>query len=554
MKASPGDFPAQVYPGLTNFVRLVALELEPGPVALVLTRPGKPTRALVYGGLSAAAVVHMLRGTLLRAKVSLGPNLTLRVQSVSSRSAPMLIGMIHSSRLRWSVRLLVPNPNPQTLTFRRLKVLGYLSQQLVLYLELVTDLVTDAVVDSTQTSLTPPLVPANLYLQPLATAPALALVSQRQALANFTTALQSCLAYKQLAILLKTQMPGLLPGLVGRFFLLPPNTQTPQLLVTWGEPDLIKNLRIDSPGLNCHLGHGPLMDVCTGSCAICHGCDDQTIRPQERLYCFMVLNQGKTEGLLQILQSTQAELGKLIMALVTQIIKQIGPVLERLRLLEDLHNQALHDPLTGLLNRRYMEKVLTEVIEQNQANSYQVSCILADIDHFKQVNDTYGHQAGDQVLKAVSMLLRGHVRPNDIICRYGGEEFCVILLDTPIEVAQRRAEKMRQSIRYLTPNYGGQPLQPVTISLGIATFPDQGTSSDTLIAMADKALYWAKNHGRNQVVRADQIRLLALQEQMPNEQTLKEQIPEALSPEALSEVFTGEAKNGWVSQNPAGAT
>lgn len=173
-----------------------------------------------------------------------------------------------------------------------------------------------------------------------------------------------------------------------------------------------------------------------------------------------------------------------------------------------MQDKALKDPLTGLLNRRQMENVLTNICSTANMQQ-QVSVILIDIDHFKHINDTFGHLVGDRVLKDLSILLRGHVRSQDIVCRYGGEEFCMVLLDTPLDVALKRAENIRRAVKYLTLSYEDTPIEALTVSLGVASFPDHGQDPETLVNYADKALYWAKNHGRDRTASADQVFLEA---------------------------------------------
>ena len=126
--------------------------------------------------------------------------------------------------------------------------------------------------------------------------------------------------------------------------------------------------------------------------------------------------------------------------------------------------------------------------------------LLIDLDHFKRVNDSLGHEAGDIVLTAVGNLLRGNVRGSDIACRYGGEEFALILPDTGADAARRRAEDIRLAISTLSLIYARQPLGRVTASFGIAVFPDHAQDTDDLLRVADTALYAAKGAGRNRIV------------------------------------------------------
>ena len=166
-----------------------------------------------------------------------------------------------------------------------------------------------------------------------------------------------------------------------------------------------------------------------------------------------------------------------------------------------LREQVIRDPLTGLFNRRYMEETLEREFAGAGRENYPVSLVMLDIDHFKKINDTYGHQAGDLVLQSLSELLRGHIRGRDIACRYGGEEFLAVLPHTPIEVAAQRAELWRASLEALRMTHEGKEIR-ATISLGVAAYASHGKTGKAVLSAADKALYTAKERGRNQVMVA----------------------------------------------------
>jgi diguanylate cyclase (GGDEF)-like protein len=167
--------------------------------------------------------------------------------------------------------------------------------------------------------------------------------------------------------------------------------------------------------------------------------------------------------------------------------------------------QKIRDPLTGLYNRYYMRDVLKHELERAARVQYPVSVIILDLDHFKKVNDTYGHLSGDQVLRSLSELILAHVRRADVACRYGGEEFLIILPETPAKIALERAETIRADFEQLHVEYGGQKLH-VTVSLGVASFPDHGLTPDQIIQAADIALYTAKAKGRNQTRPAKKLK------------------------------------------------
>jgi diguanylate cyclase (GGDEF)-like protein len=225
---------------------------------------------------------------------------------------------------------------------------------------------------------------------------------------------------------------------------------------------------------------------------------------EQETNCIVLGQLTNTTCIMQLTQLDKISFDQVQTTLLKQLSEQILHVMQRLLLLDDLQDKALKDPLTGLLNRRHAESVLSGLCDT--ANRQQsMSLILIDIDHFKAINDTYGHQAGDAVLKNIGVLLRGHVRSQDIVYRYGGEEFCMVLLDTSPEVALKRADKIRRAVKYITNSFNGKVLPPLTISLGVASFPSHGEIPETLLTMADKALYWAKNHGRDRVASVDQM-------------------------------------------------
>jgi len=167
---------------------------------------------------------------------------------------------------------------------------------------------------------------------------------------------------------------------------------------------------------------------------------------------------------------------------------------------QKLQEQAISDPLTGLYNRRYLNEFLPRELARSGRNATPVAVILIDLDQFKRVNDSFGHEAGDIVLNAVGNLLKGKVRGSDIACRYGGEEFALILPETGAEPAARRAEDIRLAISALETSHAGRPLGKIAASFGIALFPDHAQNTDDLLRVADIALYAAKGAGRNRVV------------------------------------------------------
>ncbi|MBT6610593.1 MAG: diguanylate cyclase [Deltaproteobacteria bacterium] len=198
----------------------------------------------------------------------------------------------------------------------------------------------------------------------------------------------------------------------------------------------------------------------------------------------------------ELLEGKNSELNKLNVKLHEEISKQ-----EKIK--QKLLFQAIRDPLTGLFNRRYLEESLEREISKAKRQKIPLGLIMLDADHFKDFNDVYGHIAGDIVLKHLSTLLVKNSRKEDIACRFGGEEFVLVLPGTDEIVAKKRAEDLRLIVETGKPIlHGKKELPNITISLGIALLPEHGKTAIGLVTAADQALYQAKREGRNRVVVA----------------------------------------------------
>jgi diguanylate cyclase len=185
-----------------------------------------------------------------------------------------------------------------------------------------------------------------------------------------------------------------------------------------------------------------------------------------------------------------------------QLVAANESLVEKLGEIDELHEllseQANRDSLTGLYNRRYLDSTLDRELQRCKRDGQPLALLLIDIDRFKLINDTYGHQAGDHVIVSVGQLLSGMVRAGDIACRYGGEEFMVVLPTMALDLAFDRAEKLRSVFAAAIVRFGEFQIQ-ATLSIGISVYPGNGTSTDDLIHAADHALYRAKRTGRNRV-------------------------------------------------------
>lgn len=222
--------------------------------------------------------------------------------------------------------------------------------------------------------------------------------------------------------------------------------------------------------------------------------------------CLPLLAQGETLGILHLLdgavKNDKADEVRIEekCRLAKILADNIGLGIANLKLRESMRNMSIRDPLTGLFNRRYMEEALAMEQHRTKRNNAQLAVIMIDIDHFKQFNDKFGHDGGDAVLRALGEFFKKHVRGSDIACRYGGEEFILILSPSTAEGARQRAENIREDAGLLSVSHGNRDLGTITLSLGVAMFPDHASDLAAIVKAADLALYQAKRGGRNRVV------------------------------------------------------
>ena len=220
--------------------------------------------------------------------------------------------------------------------------------------------------------------------------------------------------------------------------------------------------------------------------------------------CLPIQAQGETLGILHF-QATDEHpnMGDSELSLKTTFAGQVGLSVANITLREALRAQSIKDPLTGLYNRRYLAEMMEREIRRAVRAEQSLGVLMLDLDHFKKFNDTYGHDAGDTILREAASFLTRSIRVEDIVCRYGGEEFVVLLPTADLSAAHARAERIRSKLRELTVLHQGQSLGMVTVSIGVATLPQHGTSPKVLIEAADAALYRAKREGRDRVVVAE---------------------------------------------------
>jgi diguanylate cyclase (GGDEF)-like protein len=212
--------------------------------------------------------------------------------------------------------------------------------------------------------------------------------------------------------------------------------------------------------------------------------------------------QGETLGVLH-LQARQNQSIEQIEQLAVTVAVRVGLAVANLKLRESLRLQSIRDPLTGLFNRRYMEETLERELHRAARHQLPLGVVMLDIDHFKQYNDTFGHGAGDDLLRELGTFLQANVRSEDVPCRYGGEEFIIIFPEATLEDTCKRAEQMHEGINRLKTQSPDKPLGSITVSQGVASFPEHGASAGQILRSVDAALYRAKRSGRDKIIVAE---------------------------------------------------
>jgi diguanylate cyclase (GGDEF)-like protein/PAS domain S-box-containing protein len=231
-------------------------------------------------------------------------------------------------------------------------------------------------------------------------------------------------------------------------------------------------------------------------------CHHFTHQPQAGYLCVPLIVQGEITGLLCLVGAAASSDKHQIsqQQLAVSVGETIKLSLSNLKLREKLREEAIHDPLTGLCNRRYLEENLARELHRARRGNSPLCVAMLDLDSFKPFNDTFGHDAGDALLRQLAQMLREKLRKSDIACRYGGDEFVLVLPDSSLADAQRRVEQIRVLVKELQSRHGGPPLDTITVSAGVAGAPEHSSTAPELIHAADNAMYAAKQAGGDRVV------------------------------------------------------
>ncbi|MGB8916013.1 MAG: diguanylate cyclase [Candidatus Sulfotelmatobacter sp.] len=317
-------------------------------------------------------------------------------------------------------------------------------------------------------------------------------------LAEMGELLQSCISLNELIAAALGFAPRIFPAVRGAVALLNGSRSLADVIGSWADCQLPA---MEFEATSCwalRTGHPHLVVAGdpTAPCAHAAGVKNTYL-------CVPILAQGETLGILHVQATDEVpRLEASQISFKTTFAGQLGLSIANIRLREALRTQSVRDALTGLYNRRYLEEILEREVRRAARASQSLGVLMIDLDHFKNFNDTYGHDAGDAVLRETGATLIKGIRAEDFVCRFGGEEFVVILPTANLEAACARAERLRLKMKELTVLHQGKSMGMLTISVGVAVFPEHGRSPKELMAAADAALYEAKRNGRDQIAVA----------------------------------------------------
>jgi diguanylate cyclase (GGDEF)-like protein/PAS domain S-box-containing protein len=317
--------------------------------------------------------------------------------------------------------------------------------------------------------------------------------------------LQASSTSEEIGPVILRSMTKLFPGSAGALFLLSPSRTDLESVARWGDFPENEEDNVFAPDACWALRRGVVYMVDETGGLLCPHLKHP---PSAGYVCLPLMAKGDVLGLLHIRNRAEGKSGDTARMVrpwedvSATLSEMLSLSLSNIRLRETLSNQSIRDPLTGLFNRRYMEENFQREILRAARKEEPIGVVMIDIDHFKTFNDLQGHAAGDRVLVELAGFLQSRMRGADIVCRYGGEEFILILPECTLDNAIRRADQLVADARQMTVQDGGHALGRITLSMGVAAYPAHGTNPAILLAAADAALYKAKQTGRDRVVSA----------------------------------------------------
>lgn len=324
--------------------------------------------------------------------------------------------------------------------------------------------------------------------------------------------LQLCVKLEHVYGCAERSISQLLPGSIGALGIIDNSRYMVETVAHWGGTPSTRPLpEIFAPTSCCGLRSGALRWRRPDLSQV--HCTHFTHENPESYLCIPMGAHGETLGVLFLQATAQAPAPIIEGRLdgLREIIHLVGMSIASLHLRLKLEHQSIRDPLTGLFNRHFMQVTLEKELSRARRRENSLGVLMVDVDHFKAFNDQFGHAAGDSVLQSVAAALQSNVRAEDAACRYGGEEFLIVLPEISVEAAVELAERLRQIVSRLDDYRQASNTRPITISVGIALYPVDALDPAELIDKADQALYRAKNEGRNKVVLYDVLAAHGLQ-------------------------------------------
>jgi diguanylate cyclase (GGDEF)-like protein/PAS domain S-box-containing protein len=314
--------------------------------------------------------------------------------------------------------------------------------------------------------------------------------------------LQICRTRDEAGQIIQQGVRTLFPSIAGALSIMNSSQDRVEIMLRWGDgciADVVKDAYF-APDECWSLRRGRVHRVEDAKGVLCGH-----VAPEMNgsYLCLPMTAERQTLGVLHLCRNDGQTWNTTQLQLARTVAEQISLALFNLELQATLRHQSVRDPLTGLFNRRHMEESLARELSRAERKAHPISLILFDVDHFKRFNDTFGHEAGDLVLREIGAVLKEKSRKMDIACRYGGEEFLLILPECALENAVKRAEELRAAVKALALRHQEKSLGQITLSLGVVAYPEQGKANDDLIRNADALLYEAKRAGRDRVMAAN---------------------------------------------------
>jgi diguanylate cyclase (GGDEF)-like protein len=327
-------------------------------------------------------------------------------------------------------------------------------------------------------------------------------LEQRQRFRELTELLQTARTRDEVSRILERHLESMFPDADGGLFLFSPSRDVVEPLATWGSVRTSTGFAVDECwGLRLGKAYGlRTMD----NAVPCEHVDQAS--PGEHL-CIPMHADGETLGVFHLRTAPAPSEVTERWAQAEAVASRLALPLANLRLRETLRNQSIRDGLTGVFNRYYMEESLAREVRRSIRHGATLSVAVLDLDHFKQVNDAHGHGAGDDALRLFGRFLAMSVREEDIVCRFGGEEFVVLLPEVDTDGAVDLVDRLRMNCGAATLGTSPTGRPPITFSAGVASLPADGMTPEELLKAADRALYQAKSAGRNRVVGVDETAL-----------------------------------------------